>query len=144
MHPCLRIFEKAHQVNLNVARDLKDLAKIVKDPEVFSHIAQAATQPMVACYTPRIDTFIRQQQVIVEAKQDKLGKCKLVAELMEMSNLPQYNEAWGDRDNKEFAPTRYMAAIVWFFIKREMCGTAPNIVNVADFLRLAGVNFHGC
>ena len=39
-------------------------------------------------------------------------------------NLPQYNEAWGDKDNKEKASTRYMAAIVWFFMKREMCGTA--------------------
>ena len=69
---------------------------------------------------------------MVEVKQDKLGKCKSVAELMEMSNVPQYNEAWGDRDNKELAPTRYMAAIVWFFIKREMCGTAPN---VADYFK---------
>ena len=63
MPKCASLFEnveKAHQANLNVAWDLKDLAKIVKDPEVFSHIAQAATQLMVACYTPRIDTFIRQ------------------------------------------------------------------------------------
>ena len=52
--------ERAHQANVSVTRDLKDLVKIVKDPEVFSCIAQAATQPMVACYTPRIDTFIRQ------------------------------------------------------------------------------------
>ena len=145
MQKCASLFEnveKAHQANVIVAWDLKDLAKIVKDPEVFSHIAQASTQLMVACYTPRIDTFIRQRQVMVEAKQDKLAKCKSVAELMEMSNLPQYNEAWGDCDNKELAPTRYMAAIVWFFIKREMCGTAPNVANVADYLKLAGVNFH--
>ena len=63
MQKCASLFEnveKAHQANVSVARDLKDPAKIVKDPEVFSHIAQAATQPMVACYTPRIDTFIRQ------------------------------------------------------------------------------------
>ena len=63
MQKCASLFEnveKAHQVNLNATRDLKDLAKIGKDPEVFSRIAQAATQPMVACYTPRINTFIRQ------------------------------------------------------------------------------------
>ena len=42
---------------------------------------------------------------MVEAKQDKLAKCKSVAKLMEMSNLPQYNEAWGDHDNKELALT---------------------------------------
>ena len=48
----------------------------------------------------------------MEAKQDKLAKCKSVAELMEMSNLPQYNEVWGDHDNKELVLTRYMAAIV--------------------------------
>ena len=140
MQKCASLFEnveKAHQANVSVARDLKDLVKIVKDPEVFSHIAQAATQLMVACYTPRVDTFIRQQQVMVEAKQDKLAKCKSVVELMEMSNLPQYNEVWGDRDNKELVPTRYMAAIVWFFIKREMCGTAPNIANVADYFKVS-------
>ena len=74
---------------------------------------------------------------MVEVKQDKLAKCKSVVELMEMSNLPQYNEAWGDRDNKELAPTRYMAAIVWFFIKREMCGTAPNIANIADYFKVS-------
>ena len=139
MQKCGSLFEnveKAHQANLSVTWDLKDLARIVKDPEVFSQIAQAATQPMVACYTPRIDTFIRQQQVMVEAKQEKLGKRKSVAELMEMSNLPQYKEAWGDRDNKELAPTRYMAAIVWFFIKREMCGTAPNVMNVVDYFKV--------
>ena len=63
MQKCASLFEneeRAHQANVSVTQDLKDLAKIVKDPEVFSHIAQAATQPMVACYTPRIDTFIRQ------------------------------------------------------------------------------------
>ena len=63
MQKCASLFEnveKAHQANLSVARDLKDLGKIVKDPEVFSCIAQAATQLMVVCYTPRIDTFIRQ------------------------------------------------------------------------------------
>ena len=74
---------------------------------------------------------------MVEAKQDKLSKHKSVAELIEMSNLPQYNKAWGDCDNKELALTRYMAVIVWFFIKREMCGTAPNIVNVADSFKVS-------
>ena len=51
---------------------------------------------------------------------------------MEMSNLPQYNVTWGDRNNKEMAATRYMAAIVWYFLKREMCGTAPNVGNMAN------------
>ena len=73
----------------------------------------------------------------MEAKQDKLAKHKSVAELIEMSNLPQYNEAWGDCDNKELVLTRYMAAIVWFFIKREMCGTALNIANVADYFKVS-------
>ena len=73
---------------------------------------------------------------MVEVKQDKLAKHKSVAELMDMSNLPQYNEAWGDRNNKELAPTRYMAAIVWFFMKREMCGTAPNVTNTADYCKV--------
>ena len=140
MQKCASLFEnveKAHHANLNVARDLKDLAKIVKDPEVFSCIAQAATQPMVVCYTPRIDTFIRWREVMAEVKQDKLSKRKSVAELIEMSNLPQYNKVWGDRDNKELVPTRYIAAIVWFFIKREMCGTAPNITNVEDSFKVS-------
>ena len=30
-----------------------------------------------------------------------------------------------------------MAAIVWFFIKREMCGTAPNVMNVADYFKVS-------
>ena len=63
MQKCESLFEnveKAHKANLNVTQDLKDLVKIVKDPEVFSRIAQAATQLMVAYYTPRMDTFIRQ------------------------------------------------------------------------------------
>ena len=52
---------------------------------------------------------------------------------MEMSNLPQYNvTSLGDRDNKEMAATRYMAAIVWYFLKREMCSTALNVSTVAD------------
>ena len=94
---------------------------------MFSKIAQAATQPMVMCYTPRIDTFIKQCQVLVGAKQEKLLKHKSIMELMEMSNLPQYNVAWGDCDKKEMPATQYMAAIVWYFLKREMCGTAPNV-----------------
>ena len=63
MQKCASLFEnikKAHQVNLVVARDLKDLANLVKEPEVFSRIAQAATQLLVACFTPHIDTFIKQ------------------------------------------------------------------------------------
>ena len=54
-----------------------------------------------------------------------------------MSNLPQYNVTWGDHDNKEMAATRYMAAIVWYFLKRDMCGTAPNMGNVADCFKVS-------
>ena len=46
---------------------------------------------------------------------------------MEMSNLPQYKDALGDKENKEKTPTRYMVTIVCFFLKHEMCDTAPNI-----------------
>ena len=88
--------EEAHQVNLEVARDLKDLANMIKEPEVFSRVTQAATQPQVMCYIPRIDMFIKQRQVTVDVKQEKLSKCKSIDELMGMSNLPQYNIAWGD------------------------------------------------
>ena len=50
MQKCASLFEnvkKAHQANLSVARDLKDLANIVREPKVFSKIAQGATQPML-------------------------------------------------------------------------------------------------
>ena len=120
MQKCASLFrnvEKAHQVNLEVARDLKDLANMIREPEVFSKIAQAAMQPLVTCYTARIDTFIKQRQVTLDAKQEKLSKCKSIDELMEMSNLPQYNISWGDKNNKEKAATRNMAAIVWYFLK---------------------------
>ena len=63
MQKCASLFEnmeKAHQANLGVARELKDLANMVREPEVFSRIAQAATQPLVTCYTLRINTFIKQ------------------------------------------------------------------------------------
>ena len=30
-----------------------------------------------------------------------------------------------------------MAAIVWFFIKREMCGTALNVANTADYFKVS-------
>ena len=56
---------------------------------------------------------------------------------MEMSNLPQYSEAWGEKDNKEKAATRYMATIVWFFMKCEMCGTAPNIGNIVHAFKVS-------
>ena len=56
---------------------------------------------------------------------------------MEMRNLLQYKEAWGEKDNKEKAPTRYMAAIVWFFLKCKLCGTAPNIGNLADTFKVS-------
>ena len=62
MQKCGSLFENvenAHQANLSITQDLKDLANIVREPEVFSKIAQAATQPMVMCYTQRIDTFIK-------------------------------------------------------------------------------------
>ena len=63
MQKCASLFgniEKAHQVNLEVACDLKDLANMIREPKIFSKIAQAATQPLITCYTPRIDTFIKQ------------------------------------------------------------------------------------
>ena len=131
--------EKAHEANLSIARDLKDLANMVREPEVFSKIAQAATSPLVTCYTPRIDTFIKQRQILIGAKQEKLSKCKSIVELMEMSNLPQYNIAWGDCDNKERAATWYMVAIVWYFLKREMCGMAPNVGNVANSFKVSQI-----
>ena len=85
MQKCASLFEnveKAHHVNLAVAKDLKDLANMIKEPYVFSRVAQAATQLLVACYTPRIDTFIKQRQVTIEAKQDKLSQCKTIDELI--------------------------------------------------------------
>ena len=106
MQKCASLFgnvEKAHQVNLEVARDLKDLANMIREPKVFSKMAQAATQHLVMGYMPRIDTFIKQCQVTLDTKQEKLSKCKSIDELMEMSNLPQYNIAWGDKNNKEKA-----------------------------------------
>ena len=54
-----------------------------------------------------------------------------------MSNLPQYNIDWGDRDNKEMAATHYMAAIIWYFLKKEMCGTTPNVTTVADCFKVS-------
>ena len=48
MQKCASLFEnveKAHQANLSIARDLKDLANMIGEPEVFSKIAQAATSP---------------------------------------------------------------------------------------------------
>ena len=104
MQKCASLFgnvEKAHQVNLEVAKDLKDLVNMIKEPEVFSRVTQVPTQPLVACYTPRIDTFIKQHQVTIDTKEEKLSKCKSIDELMEMSNLPQYNVTWGDINNKE-------------------------------------------
>ena len=49
---------KAHEAKMAVAQDLKELSCIMKDPEVFSRITQAATPLLVACYTLRIDKFI--------------------------------------------------------------------------------------
>ena len=140
MQKCASLFgniEKAHQVNLEVTKDLKYLANIIKGPEVFSRVAQAATQPLVVCYTPRIDTFIKQCQVTINTKQEKLSKCKSIDELMEMSNLPQYNVTWGDKNNKEKAATRNMATIVWYFFKCEMCSTTPMVGNVADYFKVS-------
>ena len=30
-----------------------------------------------------------------------------------------------------------MAGIIWYFMKREMCGTAPNIGNIADAFKVS-------
>ena len=68
MEKCASLFSnvvKAHEINLAVTTDLKDLSMLIKEPEVFSRIAQAATQPLVACYTPHIDKFIKQRQVAI-------------------------------------------------------------------------------
>ena len=78
-----------------------------------------------------------QIQVAIQAKQDKLSQRKSIVELMEMSNLPQYNEKWGEKENKEKALTHYIAAIVWFFIKHEMRGIAPNIGNPGDVFKVS-------
>ena len=110
---------------------------MIREPKIFSKITQAATQPLVACYMPRIDTFVKQRQVTLEAKQEKLSKHKSIDKLMEMSNLPQYKIAWGDRNNKEILAKRNMAMIVWYFLKREMCRTSPNIGNVADYFKVS-------
>ena len=56
---------------------------------------------------------------------------------MEMSNLPEYNVTLGDCDNKEMAVTRYIAAIIWYFLKREMCGTTLNVTTVADCFKVS-------
>ena len=69
-------------------------------------------------------------------KHDKLSQRKSIVELMEMSNLPQYNENWGEKENKEKAPTHHMAAIMWFFLKCKMCGMAPNIGDLADVFKV--------
>ena len=140
MQKCALLFgnvEKAHQVNLEVARDLKDLANMIKEPKVFARVAQAATQPLVMYYMPRIDMFIKQHQVTIDTKQEKLSKCKSIDELMEMSNLPQYYITWADKNNKEKAAMRNMAAIDWYFLKHKMCSPTPNVGNVADYFKVS-------
>ena len=147
MQKCASLFEnveKAHQANFSIARDLKDLANIVREPEVFSKIAQAAIQPMVACYTPRIDTFIKQCQVLVGAKQEKLSKHKSIVELLEMSNLLQYNVTWGDRDNKEIGSNSVHGCNCLVFPRGKcaeqllMWGTWPTALKSVE------VNYHTC
>ena len=91
-------------------------------------------QLLVACYTPRIDMFSKQCQVMINTKWEK---CKSIDELMEMSNLPQYNKVLGGKDNKEKLATRNMAMIVWYFMKHKMCGTTPNIGNVVDYFKVS-------
>ena len=58
-----------------------------------------------------------------------------------MSNLPQYVDDWGNKDNKEKAPMCYMAALIRFILKREMSGAAPNIGNVADSFKVSCSQF---
>ena len=63
MARCASLFKnlaEAHEANKAVAQDLKELSTIIKDPDMFSRIVQAANPPLVACYTPRIDKFITQ------------------------------------------------------------------------------------
>ena len=51
MQKCASLFDniaKAHQVSLTVVNDLKDLVNMIKEPEVFSKIAQATMQLLVA------------------------------------------------------------------------------------------------
>ena len=85
---------------------------MIKDIEVFSKIAQATTPPLGVCYMPQIEKFKAQRQTEIEAKHDKLSQQKSMVELMEMSNLPQYMENWGNKKNKDKASTHYMAVIV--------------------------------
>ena len=103
-------------MNLEVAHDLKDLANM-------------------------IDTFIKQQQVTLEAKQEKLSKCKSIDKLMEMSNLPQYNTAWGDRNNKKKS-----ALVTWLQLSlRERC--AEQVLMWGTWLttlKSVKVNCHAC
>ena len=86
---------------------------------------------------PQIDKFIEQRQTKIKAKHDKMLQHKSIMEMMEMSNLSQYMKNWGNKENKEKAPTCYMAALVCFFLKQEMSGAAPNIGNVADTFKIS-------
>ena len=55
MEKCTSLFNnvtKVHQINLAVATDLKELSMLIKELEVFSRIVHAATQLLIACYTP--------------------------------------------------------------------------------------------
>ena len=94
---------------------------MVKDPDVFAKIAQAATPLMVACYIPHIDKFINQHQQEIEAKKEKLAQWKSILEMMELSNLPCYKEEWGGKDNKERYPLAIWLLLSGFSLK-ERCG----------------------
>ena len=83
-----------------------------------------------------MDKFIMLRQTEIKAKHDKMSQRKSIMEMMEMSNLPQYMEEWGNKDNNNKAPTRYVAMLVWFFLKQEMSYAAPNIGNIADTFKL--------
>ena len=68
---------------------------------------------------------------------EKLAQRKTIGEMMELSNLPQYIKEWISKKNKEKVPTQYMVVVVWFFIKREMSGTARNIRSIADTFKVS-------
>ena len=83
MARCTSLFNnvaKANEANNVVAQDLKELSKLIKDPEVFSKIVQAATPPLVACYTPCIDKFIAQRQMEIKAKHDQMSQRKFITD----------------------------------------------------------------
>ena len=133
--------EKAHEEVVCAAGELGHLSMVL-EPDDYFKVVEAGTHPIITIKIPKAKQMWAQQKDLEEQARyhDEMQNMK-IEEIIVKQNLPTPLERW--KDSKVLLPTRYLAAVVHYFVYSQADQKTPMTNKfMSDKFNLSSSNLH--